>query len=118
MKACEVNIYGQTYTLHADIDPEEVTRVAEMVDSQMRAVAQASPSASAVQVAVLAALAIASDKGTGSGDADPAIGSGHLHSAIELIVGPAATPGTGIVGMDIALDRGSPEDHWCGEANA
>lgn len=63
MKACEVNIYGQTYTLHADIDPEEVARIAEMVDAQMRAVAKASPSASSVQVAVLAALAIASDSG-------------------------------------------------------
>lgn len=73
MKACEVDIYGQTYTLHADVDTEEVQRVAELVDSQMRAVAQASPAASAVQVAVLAALAIASDKGAGANVADPAM---------------------------------------------
>jgi hypothetical protein len=78
VKACEVNIYGQTYTLHADIDTEEVTRVAKQVDSQMRAVAKASPSASAVQVAVLAALAIASEKGS-----DPQAAAPGMNAIVE-----------------------------------
>lgn len=61
MKVCEVKIYGQTYSLRADIDESEVRRVAELVDSRMRQVANAAPSASALQVAVLAALDLAGE---------------------------------------------------------
>lgn len=61
MKVCEVKIFGQTYSLRADIDEGEVRRVAELVDSRMRQVASAVPGASALQVAVLAALDFAGD---------------------------------------------------------
>lgn len=61
MKVCEVKIFGQTYSLRADIDEGEVRRVAELVDSRMRQVASAAPSASMLQVAVLAALDLAGD---------------------------------------------------------
>lgn len=61
MKVCEVKIFGQTYSLRADIDESEVRRVAELVDGRMRQVSGAVPSASALQVAVLAALDFAGE---------------------------------------------------------
>lgn len=61
MKVCEVKIFGQTYSLRADIDEGEVRRVAELVDSRMRQVANSAPAASALQVAVLAALDLAGE---------------------------------------------------------
>lgn len=67
MKTCEVNIFGQAYSLRADMDEQRVTRIAEMVDGKMREVAAASPSASAVQIAVLAALDIASEQNGAQG---------------------------------------------------
>ena len=67
MKTCEVNIFGQPYSLRAEMDEQRVLRIAEMVDGKMRDVAASSPSASAVQVAVLAALDIASEQAGAQG---------------------------------------------------
>ena len=62
MKVCEVKIFGQTYSLRADVDTEEVRRIAELVDARMRDVSSQAPSASALQVAVLAALDLAGER--------------------------------------------------------
>ena len=62
MKTMQVKIFGQAYTLRADMEEDRVRRVAELVDSRMREVAENSPSASALQIAILAALDIASEK--------------------------------------------------------
>ena len=69
MKTCEVNIFGQAFSLRADMDEQRVRSIAEMVDGKMRDVAAASPSASAVQIAVLAALDIASEQSVAQGGA-------------------------------------------------
>lgn len=62
MKICEVDIFGEKYSLRAEMDDTFVRDLARYVDSRMREVANASPSASPLQVAVLAALDIASER--------------------------------------------------------
>ncbi|TLN23573.1 cell division protein ZapA [bacterium] len=61
MKICEVDIYGDIYSLRVDMDENFVRELARMVDSRMKEVSNASPSASPLQVAVLAALDLASE---------------------------------------------------------
>lgn len=62
MKACEVKIFGQTFTLRTEMAESEVRDLAGLVDQRMRDVATASPSASALQVAILAALDLAGER--------------------------------------------------------
>lgn len=64
MKICEVDIYGDIYSLRVDMDEQFVRDLARFVDSRMKEVANASPSASPLQVAVLTALDLASERGT------------------------------------------------------
>jgi len=89
VKVCEVRIYGQTYTLRADLDETEVRRVADIVDKRMTDVATAAPSASALQVAVLAAMDLAGERAAEPAyGQDPALGARveeKLDSMLRLI---------------------------------
>jgi cell division protein ZapA (FtsZ GTPase activity inhibitor) len=86
VKACEVKIFGHSYSLRAQVNEDLVYKVAEIVDSRMRDVAAASPSASALQVAVLAALDIASERCAAEAYADlPRVVSDKADAMIRLI---------------------------------
>jgi cell division protein ZapA len=54
-------IFGQTYTISGDAEPEYILQLADFVDQKMREVASHAPVASGVKVAVLAALNIADE---------------------------------------------------------
>lgn len=54
-------IFGQTYTISGEADPEYILQLADFVDQKMREVASHAPVASGVKVAVLAALNIADE---------------------------------------------------------
>ena len=56
-----VEIFDQAYNLRAGSDPEYILRLAEYVDSKMRAVAAATNTIDTVRLAVLAALNIADE---------------------------------------------------------
>src|SRR6201993_1601046 len=58
-----VDIYDQTYRLRGD-DTEYIRRLAELVDSKMRAVASHGKTVDSLRVAVLAALNIADELAT------------------------------------------------------
>lgn len=57
----QVEIFGQPYSLRADVEGEHVRRVAELVDRKMREVAAAARSVATLQIAVLAAMDLASE---------------------------------------------------------
>lgn len=57
----QVEIFGQTYRLRADEDPEYVTTLASFVDGRMREVARQSTAVDTLKVAVLTALNIADE---------------------------------------------------------
>ena len=57
----KVQIFGQTYTIHGDLDPAYVQKLASYVDQKMSAIADATSTIDTVKVAVLAALAIADE---------------------------------------------------------
>ena len=62
MKSVEVEIFGGTYTIKGDSDPEHVRALARFLDEKMRAAARSSPSTiGAHKIAVLAALNIADE---------------------------------------------------------
>jgi cell division protein ZapA len=56
-----VEIFDQAYNLRAGSDPEYILKLAEYVDSKMRAVAAATNTIDTVRLAVLAALNIADE---------------------------------------------------------
>lgn len=56
-----VQIFGESYALKADVDVAAVKAFAEMVDAQMRRIAQTNPRLPVSKLAVLAALNIAGD---------------------------------------------------------
>ena len=56
-----VEIFDQAYNLRAGSDPEYILKLAEYVDSKMRAVAEATNTIDTVRLAVLAALNIADE---------------------------------------------------------
>jgi cell division protein ZapA len=59
MNNSEVEIYGSTYAIKGDAEPEYVRRLAAYVDEKMRAAAQKAPVNTPVhKIAVLAALNI------------------------------------------------------------
>ncbi|MBW4026413.1 cell division protein ZapA [Acidipila rosea] len=59
-QAVTVEIYDQTYHLRGH-DPEHIQRLAALVDSKMRAVAQHGTTVDSLRVAVLSALNIADE---------------------------------------------------------
>ncbi|HEY3347401.1 MAG TPA: cell division protein ZapA [Nitrospirota bacterium] len=62
MNSTEVDIFGSSYVVKGDADPEYVQEVARFVDQKMRQLAGKSPNAAGVhKVAVLAAINIADE---------------------------------------------------------
>jgi cell division protein ZapA len=57
----KIDIYGQTYHIVGDLQPEYVEQLAEYVDRKMREVARSTGTVDSVRVAVLSALAIADE---------------------------------------------------------
>jgi cell division protein ZapA len=57
----KVQIFGQTYSLHGELDPAYVQKLAAYVDEKMQAIADATTTIDTQKVAVLAALAIADE---------------------------------------------------------
>jgi cell division protein ZapA len=57
----EVEIFGQTYNVRGEGDPEYLTELARFVDSRMREVAAQVATVDAVKIAILAALNIADE---------------------------------------------------------
>ena len=61
-KSVDVDIFGGTYSIKGDADPEYVRQLARFVDEKMRSLAQRSPSTvSAQRIAVLAAVNMADE---------------------------------------------------------
>lgn len=56
-----VEIFGETYALKGDMDPERVKRLARIVDEQMKIVAKGNHRLPAARVAVLAAMNFCDD---------------------------------------------------------
>jgi cell division protein ZapA len=57
----KVQIFGQTYSLHGDLEPDYLQTLASFVDDKMNAIAGATATIDTHKVAVLAALAIADE---------------------------------------------------------
>ena len=57
----KAEIFGQMYTIHGELDPDYIQKLADYVDGKMRAVANATSTVDTQKVAVLAALAIADE---------------------------------------------------------
>jgi cell division protein ZapA len=57
----KVQIFGQTYTIHGDLDPTYVQKLATFVDDKMRAISDATATVDTHKIAVLAALSIADE---------------------------------------------------------
>jgi cell division protein ZapA len=57
----KVQIFGQTYTIHGELDAAYVQKLADYVDSKMQAIADATKTIDTQKVAVLAALSIADE---------------------------------------------------------
>jgi cell division protein ZapA len=57
----KIEIYGQSYNVHADGNEDQLKELAAFVDAKMRMVAEATHTVDSVRVAVLAALNIADE---------------------------------------------------------
>ena len=57
----KIEIYGQTYHIEGELQPDYVEELAGYVDRKMREVARSTRTVDSVRVAVLAALAIADE---------------------------------------------------------
>ena len=57
----KVQIFGQTYSIHGELDSAYVQKLATYVDEKMQAIANATATIDTHKVAVLAALAIADE---------------------------------------------------------
>ena len=57
----KVEIYGQSYNVVGDLEPDYAEELAKYVDGTMREIARATGMVDSVKVAVLAALAIADE---------------------------------------------------------
>ena len=57
----KVQIFGQTYTIHGELDAVYVQKLADYVDAKMQAIADATKTIDTQKVAVLAALSIADE---------------------------------------------------------
>ena len=61
-KSVDVEIFGGTYSIKGEADPEYVRQLARLVDEKMRTLAKRSPSTvSAQRIAVLAAVNMADE---------------------------------------------------------
>jgi len=56
-----VQIFGQTFSVHGDLDEAYVQKLAAYVNEKMSAIAQMAPTVDTQKVAVMAALAIADE---------------------------------------------------------
>ena len=56
-----VEIFGETYTLRGDDDPETIVRVAAFIDKRMKQIARSNSRLSPTRIAVLAALNLAEE---------------------------------------------------------
>ncbi len=56
-----VRIYGEDYPVTGGADPQHISRIADLVDSRMKEVAQMSRAQSRDKVAILAAMSMASE---------------------------------------------------------
>ena len=56
-----VSIFGNTYNIQGEADPEYINSLAAYLNAKMNEVSDSMPSASAMQVAILAALNIADE---------------------------------------------------------
>jgi len=56
-----VEIFGETYNLKGDLEPEKVLKLAEIIDRRMRKIAQSNSRLTPAKVAVLAALHVADE---------------------------------------------------------
>ena len=59
--ATEVEIFGQTYNVRGEGDPDYLAELARFVDSRMRDVAASAATVGATKLAILAALNIADE---------------------------------------------------------
>lgn len=59
--ATEVEIFGSSYSVRGDKDPEHLRKLAEIVDSRMREIAKQVSTVDSAKIAILAALNIADD---------------------------------------------------------
>jgi cell division protein ZapA len=57
----KVQIFGQTYSIHGELDASYVQKLATYVDEKMQAIADVTTTIDTQKVAVLAALAIADE---------------------------------------------------------
>ncbi len=57
----EVSIFGSSYSISGETDPEYVQRLARYIDSKMNELSGSLPGASAQKIAILAALNIADE---------------------------------------------------------
>jgi cell division protein ZapA len=64
----KVQIFGAPYSIHGDLEPAYVQRLAAYVDEKMQAIADATHTIDTQKVAVLAALAIADELHTAQRD--------------------------------------------------
>ena len=81
-----VEIYDQTYHLSGQ-DPEQIRRLAELVDARMRAVAAHGKTVDSLRVAVLAALNFADElsRATEAGSANAQLGHIRARSLSGLL---------------------------------
>lgn len=56
-----VSIFGSTYNIQGEADPEYINSLASYLNAKMNEVSDSMPSASAMQIAILAALNIADE---------------------------------------------------------
>lgn len=61
----KVQIFGQSYSIHGELDEAYVQELAAYVDARMRAIAEATGTVDTQRAAVLAALAIADELHSG-----------------------------------------------------
>ena len=54
----KVQIFGQTYTIHGELDPAYVQKLATFVDEKMRVISDATSTVDTHKIAVLAAMII------------------------------------------------------------
>jgi cell division protein ZapA len=60
-RTVKIQIFGQSYSIQADLDQEYVQKLAAYVDEKMRAISDMTPTVDTQKVAMLAALAIADE---------------------------------------------------------
>ncbi len=86
----EVQIFGQVYRLRAGENPDQVRRVAALVDSKMNKIADRGSSPDSYRIAVLAALELAdevirSKEGQPLPSAAPSVRGDRIASLLERI---------------------------------